>query len=218
MVSYNTLIGGTGSAGSIAQWVLSTAIVPAAPTIVEEAEAWIYRRLRHWQMITSTSGTATASTTSLTVPANFLEDKLLRFTGTSAMVLTRKPLQEVINAQSYDSAGVRVADPPSIFANGGAGLQFDTAFDKAYPFTLWFYGQPGALGTATASSTNFLTGSYPRLMRCACMIGAAEFMKDNGLGNYDRTYWEQQAEKEIFKANAESDMHQRSIEGGAIII
>jgi hypothetical protein len=216
-MDYNTLIGAGTTAGSLANWANSTAVTGAAPTILEEAQGWVYSRLRHWQMITSTSGTATASTTALTLPTNFLEDKKLRITGTAAMTLTRKPLQNVIDAQTYDSTGARVANAPSYYANDGSNLQFDTMTDQAYPFTLWFYGRPALLGTASASSTNFLTGKYPRLLRCAAMIGVCEFMKDNGAGAYDKSYWETEAEKELSNAQRESDMHQRSAEVEAII-
>lgn len=216
-MDYNQLIGPAGTTGSIASWVNSTACQAAAPTIVEEAFSFIYPRLRHWQMLTSTSGTATASATSLSLPGDYLEDKRLRLTGTNARNLSRKPLQEVIDNQCYDSAGARVLQPPSIFSNDKSSLIFDTALDKAYSFTFWYYQRPAALGTATASSTNFLTGQYPRLVRTACMIGACEFMKDNGQGNYDRTYWEQEAEKEIMNANNESDRHERSIETDVVI-
>lgn len=215
MSSYTQLIAAKGSAGSIASWVNSTAIEVEAPTILSEAQGFIYQRLRHWRMLTSTSGTATASTTALTLPTGFVRDKRFRITGTAAATLARKPIQEVIDSQWYNSSGARVAAPPSVFSNDGANFQFDTMLDKAYPFTLWFYQRPTAL--STSNNTNFLTDSYPRLLRCSCMIGAAEFMKDNGLGNYDRSYWEAEAEREIANAQIESDLYEQSIEVGAII-
>jgi len=80
---------------------------------------------------------------------------------------------------------------------------------------LIYYQQLAAL---SSSGDNFLTTMYPRLMRCACMAAASEFVKDSGQGNFDRTYWENEAEKEIMMAQAESDRQARSIVAGMILI
>lgn len=215
-MDYSTLIAATTAAGSIANWVMSTAAQAEAPTIIQEAESYIYRRLRHYLMITTTSGTMTASATALAAPSDFLEDKAFYFTGTAYSKLTRKPLQEVLGRYSYDGTGARVPAKPQIYSDAGTSIQFDSPAYEAYPFTLWYYQQPPALSTATA--TNFITSRYPRLMRAACMTQACEFMKDAGVGNYERTYWAQMTEAEIRAAEAETDRHERSTEAGMVII
>lgn len=215
-MDYTSLIAPSTSAGSIAGWVNSTAVQAEAPTIVAEAEAFIYRRLRHWKMLTSTSGTMTTSQALVTVPSDFLEDKIFKLTGTFSGDITRKTIQEVIQAWNYDGNGNRVAQTPEIFSNDQTNLVLDSPCDRAYPFTLYYYQQPAALGTN--NTTNFLTTTYPRLMRTACMVGASEFMKDSGVGNYDRTYWEQNTLAEIEAAQEESDKHERSIMGAAVIL
>jgi hypothetical protein len=214
-VDYNTLIAASTSAGSISSWVNHTAAQAAAPTIIAEAESAIYRRLRHWQMLTSTSGTATTSAAAVALPSDYLKDKLWKFTGTQAADLTRKTIQEVVQAWSYDSTGARATGQPQIFSNDKSNIVFDAVCDKAYPFTLYYYQQPLALsGTNT---TNFLTTTYPRLMRCACMVGASEFMKDAGQGNFDRTYWAQMTQIELDEAQRESDNQESSMELGMIL-
>jgi hypothetical protein len=50
------------------------------------------------------------------------------------------------------------------------------------------------------------------------MAAACEFAKDNGQGQYDRTYWDQLAQDEIDKAQAESDRARRGTVAGAILI
>lgn len=217
-MNYAELISGTGSAGSIATWANHAALQTAAPTIVTEAEAFIYRRLRHWQMLTSTSGTMTASGATLTLPADYLEDKAFYFTGTAFGRLKRRTMQEVLSHYSYDGSGNRVYTKPSEYFNDKSNLQFDAPTNTTYPFMLWYYQQPAALGTGTGLTTNFLTGKYPRLMRAACMTQAAEFMKDAGVGSYDRTYWANMTQVELDAAQKESDLNERSADVGAIII
>lgn len=204
------------TAGSIVSWLNHPALSTVGTQIVQEAESFIYRRLRHWQMLTSTSGTLTASATTIAVPADFLEDKKFRITGTAASDITRKTIQEVIGSMQYDGSGNRVAQQPVKMFNDKSNFQFDSPCDQVYPFTLWYYQQPVALSATNTS--NFLTTTYPRLMRAASCAAAAEYMKDSGMGNYDRTYWAQMTQAELDAAQAESDKHERSIEQGAIIL
>lgn len=167
-------------------------------------------------MLTSTSGTLTALATTIAIPADFLEDKRFRITGTAASNITRKTIQEVVQNMQYDGSGNRVIQQPRIMFNDKSNFQFDSPCDQPYPFTLWYYQQPIALSATNTS--NFITSTYPRLMRAATCASAAEYMKDSGLGNYDRSYWAQMAQTELDAAQAESDKHERSIEQGAIIV
>lgn len=215
-MDFTTLIASSTTPGSLANWALHTAVQAAAPTIIQEAESYIYRRLRHWQMLTSTNGTMTTSQTTVTVPSDFLEDKSFQLTGTNNYNITRKTIQEVIAAFTYDGTGARAVGPPNIFSNDKTNLLLNNPCDQTYPYTFWYYQQPIALGTA--NTTNFLTTTYPRLMRTACMIGASEFMKDAGANGYDKGYWEAEADKEIAMAQTESDRHERSMVIGAILM
>lgn len=214
MTDYVTLIG-TG-AGSIADWMNSTIVSTAAPTIVNEAQSDIYRRLRHWQMLTSTTGTLTTSQAALPMPSDYLQEKLFYITGTAFQKLMRKTPQEVISQYSYDGSGNRVVTQPQIYFNDQTNFQFDSPCDQAYPYLCYYYQQPLVL--SSTNTANFLTNTYPRLFRAACMISASEYMKDAGVGNFDRTYWEQIKEMELDKAQQESDMHERSLEIGMILI
>lgn len=214
-MDYTQLTASSTTAGSIAAWLNHASLVAASPTIVNEAESWVYRRLRHWKMLTSTNGTMTASQTAILVPADFLEDKQLQVTGTNAMTITRKTIQEVVQAFSYDGNGNRVLQQPTIFFNDQSNFQLDSPCDKSYPYTLWYFQQPVSIAVST---TNFITSTYPRMFRCALMAGATEFMKDAGVGSYDRTYWDELAQTEIDMANVESDRSQRSVQAGMMLI
>ena len=75
--------------------------------------------------------------------------------------------------------------------------------------------QPAPLSVSNTS--NFLTTAYPRLMRCAIMAAACEYVKDSGQGNFDRTYWAQLTQVEIDQAQAESDRARRAVQAGIIL-
>lgn len=225
-MSYTTLVAARTTYGSIANWMNHSDLQSAAATIVEEAEAFIYRRLRHWRMVTEATGvfTASSSVDTITLPSDYIEDKIFKIAGLVSGVgvfnqnLSRKTIQEVKESYNYDSSGNRVqAMPQTYYTLGGATpkLKFDSPANYAYPYELTYYQQPAALGVS--NTTNFITTFYPRLMRTACMVGAAEFMKDAGVGNYDRTYWVSETEKELAIAQMESDAQGKNIEIGAII-
>lgn len=221
-LQYSTLVASSATAGSIAAWLNHQAIAAAAPTIVMEAEAWIYRDLRHWRMLTQTSGNFTANSPGgatpidyIPLPADYLEDKTLYITGTQYSKMTRKTLEEVWASYGYDGNGFRIVQQPLIYYNDQTNLKFDSPPDQAYPYTLYYYQQPNSL---QVTNTNFLTQFYPRLLRVVCCMMAAEFMKDVGQGTYDRMYWTEISGMELAKAQSESDHTQRSMEIGMILV
>lgn len=225
-MDYNTLIASKDTPGSIAAWINHSAVSAAAPTIIDEAQSWIYRRMRNWRMKFSlNTSTMTLSSGALALPGDYLEDIDFIITGTAAKGLTRKPDKDVRARYAYDGNGNRIPGPPNVFYNDQSNFYFDTVVDQSYPYDLLYFQQPLALSTLTSGtnsnmglSTNFLTQFYPRLMRCACMASASEFMKDMGQGNYDRTYWDQLAQGEIDIANQESDRSVHTQEAGMIIL
>lgn len=207
-INYAILTADKNTAGSIAQWVNSSTIQNATAYIVNEAEAWIYRRLRHWQMLTApVTGTFVVNQDSLPLPLDMLEPFFFCITGTNFQVLTQKPPQEVVQAWNYDGFGNRVAQQPLVYYFDQGNFRFDSPADQQYPYALIYYQQPASIASV---NTNFLTTLYPRLLRCACMAAACEWMKDSGQGNYDRTYWDQLAQDEIEKAQMESDRARRA--------
>lgn len=214
-MDYATLLGQTNVPGSIANWVNHQAAQGAAPVIVEEAQSFIYRRLRHWKMKKTVTGNLSTSNQFLTLPTDYLEDKLFITPGVYYRRYFRKTEEEVFACFAFDGNGVPVPQQPSIFYSDQTNFNFDTIPDQNYPYTLMYFQQPAPLGGNNL--TNFLTLLYPRLVRCACMAGAAEFMKDMGQGNYDRTYWTAEAEKEILVAQIESDRQVRSQETGMML-
>lgn len=211
-MDYNSLTASSTSAGSIAGWLNSQQLQAVSSNILEEAQSYIYRRLRHWRMLTSTTGTLGSNTAVLPFPSDFLEDKTFYFTGTAFQRITRKPIQEVLASYCYDGSGNRVQCQPQVFFNDQSNLNFDSVTDATYPFLLYYYQQPAPL--SSTNTTNFLTNNLQRLVRSACMTAAAEYMKDSGTGNYDRTYWAQMTEQELDAAQRESDRQEHTTDAG----
>ena len=216
-----SLTGSTGTAGAISRWMNNSSITIGsagdADGILQEAQDWIYRRLRHWRMLTPpTTGTLTSGSDALTLPSDCLEPDFLVLTGTSFYRLRQKPMQEVIMSWAFDGNGNRIQQQPTIYYFDQAAIRFDSVADQPYPYALTYYQQPAVL--SATNTTNFLTQYCQRLVRCACMVGAAEWAKDSGTGNYDRTYWEQAATDELDTVQRESDRARRATEAGAVMI
>jgi hypothetical protein len=219
-MTYTKLTGAKSVAGSIASWVNSSTIESSTPDIVSEAESWIYRRLRHWKMLTHPlEDVMTIGIPYIDSPDDLLEPFLLWTTKQYLQVMDMKTPQEVIFNWSYTSnSGTyeRTRQQPMLYYQDETRLNFDSPPDKAYDYALIYFKQPEAL--SDSNETNFLTSTYPRLMRVACMAAAAEWLKDSGQGNYDRTYWDQVALDEIDKAQAESDRAKRATVAGMVLI
>lgn len=216
-MDYAQLTGSSTAPGSIARWVSSSIIQNDTPEIVTEAESFIYRRLRHFKMLTDPlDGTMTIGQDFVTAPSDLLEPFLFWITGAQQAFIVQKTPQDVIASWQYTGTGTaRVQQQPQIYYQGETTLRFDSPPDQAYPYSLIYFQQPAPLAT---TNTNFLTVTYPRLLRYVCMAAACEWMKDAGQGNFDRTYWDQLAQDEIDKAQTESDRAKRGTVAGMILI
>ena len=215
-MDYNMLVGSSTTAGSIASWVNYSPIAIQAPELVIEAESWIYRRLRHWMMLTTPQpGVLTVGQGFIPNPSDMLEPFLLWTTGNYFQFIEQRVPQEVVANQAYDGNGNRIQAQPLMYYQDQANLNFDSVPDQAYAYNLIYYQQPQPL---SSTITNFITQTYPRLMRLACMASGCEFAKDAGQGNFDRTYWDELAEEEIERARAESDRARRATVAAAILV
>lgn len=190
---------------------MTTGAAPSdAAAIVQEAESAIYRRLRHWRMLSiPTTGTMTVGNDFITMPIDFLEPFKLFVTGVNQLYMSQKTVDDVYLSWSYDQNGARISQQPLIYSFDGTRIFFDSLADLAYPYVLIYYQQPLAL--SGSNTTNWLTNTYPRLLRCACMTAACEWLKESGQGTFDRTYWAQQTAAEILNAQSESDRARRGV-------
>lgn len=215
-MDYNQLTGAKGTPGSIPTWVNDSRIPNDVPEIVLEAESWIYRRLRHWKMLTAPiPGALVINQDNIPIPSDCLEPFQMWLTGNFQQNLSQRTPQEVVASWQFDGSGNRIPQQPLMFYFNQANIYFDSPPDQAYAYVLQYYQQPVPL---SVSISNFLTQTYPRLVRCACMAAATEWMKDSGQGQFDRTYWDTLAQDEVEKAQAESDRARRGVLAGPILI
>lgn len=200
-MDYASLIGTKGATGSIKTWVNSDVIEPA--TMVDEAADMIFQGLRHWQMISTHVGTIAAGATSFDVTSRFRETVSLEFTSPVNQKLTpQAPFQ--IEQQRYyvTTSGAIGTNLPSVYAIKGTQVEFPSAMDRAYVFRHVFFRDPPPLSTASGSTTNFVTATYPRMMRAACMAQSFEFLRKQD----EKLYWMAIMEARISEANAEAAM------------
>ncbi len=221
-MSWSSLTGASNQAGSIANWLnkfsISAGPGGVADNIVQEACSWIYRRLRHWRMLSvPTAYTMVIGNDWIAFPTGFLEPDLIWLINQGTpYFLTEKDPNQVYWSWQYQSDGSRVQQQPTRYSFNGTQIQLDSPPDQAYPGFITYYQQLPVL--SEANPTNFLTIYYQRLLRCACMAGACEWAKDNGQGNYDRTYWDTLAQDEISTAQQESDRARRATINGVQFI
>lgn len=221
-MTWTSLVGASTTAGSIARWVNRRDLdANDAQAILDEAISWISARLRHWQMLsTPQTGTMTAGQDYLTVPTDLQEPNFFMIAGTVSGVFYRQEVvlklpNDVYRSWAYDGTGTRLQAMPRIYSFNKSRYQFDAQPDLAYPYTYTYYQEIAAL--SGSNTTNFLTTGYPRLIRCATMMNAVEYIKEAGQGQYDRTYWAQQAANELAQAQTESDNARRGSQVDIIV-
>lgn len=162
------------------------------------------------------AGVMPIGTDQIPVPTDMLEPDVFMLTGIIQQWLTMKTQEEVIANWQFDNNGNRVQQQPMIYYFNQSYIQLDSPTDQAYQYILTYYQQPAPL--SADNPTNFLTSRYPRLLRAACMMGAAEWTKEAGQGSYDRTYWMQIAQESLDKAQSDSDRAQRATSTSAVFI
>jgi len=210
------LIGANGTVGALATWANNSRIANDVPEIILEAESEIYRRLRHWRMLTlPVAGTFTIGSDVIQLPADCLEPYFLQFTGIYQQTIPQLSPTAVMQAWTYDGSGNRVAQQPQCYSFNQTNMFFDSLADQAYGYAFIYFQQPQALATTI---TNFLTQFYPALVRAACMLGVCQWLKDFGQGGADKTYWVELFEERMDKAQFESDRARRAQEVSPILV
>ena len=203
-MDYPTLIASKSTPGSIAAWVNYSKL--DAVTIVAEAQAEIFSRLRCREMRTlDTSITTAAGGLNYALPANFLDpiDPLIDNQGN---VYVHKTEGEILRRRSFDGSGNVVQGVPEFWSIFDEMIQFETAFDTAgWTLQLLCFKSPAPL--SSSNTTNFLTNRYPHLLRRACMMQAADFQEDGE--EYQKHLIKLEAVIETI--NAENDLHYRGV-------
>jgi hypothetical protein len=207
-MDYPTLIAPKPTVGSIRNWVNYDKVDPV--TVLTEAQAAIYDRLRVREMRTLDTSIVTVATPGLAsypLPANFL-DPIRPLTDNQGNAFVFKTEGELIRRRNYDPVtGLIVAGTPAFWSIFGEALQFDCAFQTTgRVLNLLCFKIPPPLGPT--NQTNFLTNRYPHILRRACQMVAADFMDD------DAAFARMQArlEADIELAMAQNDLVWRGVE------
>lgn len=208
MSSYTVLIGTRQTAGSLKNYCNDERFDPA--TVVTEAQAWIYSRLRVWEMQVDDEGAhpLAAGDISLDLPITlrFKAPYKLMLTGTNPAIggggreIVHRSHAFVTSHWSWDNTGARVRGTPQFFSHFGSKFYFDVAALDNYPTRLFYYEAPAVLEAGT-NETNFLTEKYPKLLRHACMFNAFEHLRRPD----EREYHLKLAMAEVQQANMNSD-------------
>lgn len=215
MTTWTILTGAQTTAGSIKNLTNVGDCDPAS--IIEEAENYIYRKLRVRQMLAETTGVFVVSTTTgigdaVDLPDDYLAAKTFQITGVNAAALERKTEAYVRGLWSYDGSGARVLSKPRYFYADGASLRFEVCADQAYPWNMLYYQQPAALSASNTS--NFLSTRGVRALLAACRGFVGEFRKDD----VERDYWLKIALAAVDDLNSESDLEEGTANAAAVVV
>ena len=181
-MNYHQLTADKATEGSIRNFVNQN--VPVA-ILIRQAEAFLYRRLRLRDQLTTVSGTIASGQSSVALPTDYLAAKQIKLTGNNNSVLTRK-LPEVLQASiSYSSGNTRTTGTPTAYYTDGSNIVFDLVTNASYTYEMIYFNEPAALTSSNAE--NFLTKRYPRMLLAATCAFANEYLKDDT----EKAYWMQ---------------------------
>lgn len=197
-MDYTTLTAAKTTDGSIKNWV-NRSDIPVT-TIITEAEAFIYERLRVREMQVYDTFTFDATAASKALPDGFLDPIEFRpFGWGDALSYYHEQKLE----QLYNDDGTLESGTPSRWSIIGETAYVDVAPSEAFSGKLLYYATPTAL--SDSNTTNFLTRRYPTLLRMVLMGMTYQHMKDGQraqeyLGNAVQT---------IESANATNELSRR---------
>jgi hypothetical protein len=205
--NFTTLTGVKTTEGAIRNWV-NRSDIPVTD-ILEEAQAWIYQRLRVREMVyeeavtfaVAASSKAISTLTGITGGTAFLDPvQFLPWGWATPMDYmheqSHRPDRNMTTGELYSGS-------PTRWTLLGEEMQLDVKCIEAFGGQLMYYRQPAPLGAS--NQTNFLSIRYPMLLRCACMMRAYEHMKAPSMA----TGYMQQAELQLAEAMRTSDMSRR---------
>jgi len=207
-VNYDILIADKNTNGSIR----NTANYDRIPSVwvVEQAEQYIYERLRIREMLDTAVGTLTAGAGTVVLPPRYRAARNFQFTGSEAGLCTLRDATSVRELWSYDgNTGARTTGKPLNYSCDATSIVFDYIADKDYPYSFLHWA---ALAPLTSQNpTNVLTDRCVRTLNLACLGFAAEHMKQP----QDRQYYLQLTDAEILLQNQNADMENASMQDEA---
>lgn len=202
-MNYTTLVADATVSGSIKYGINYSRI--DAEGILEEAQAWIYARIRTRDMLATEDVAIALGASSVSFPAGYLDPIHFGIPGYMNR-LRLKDIEWFRSHLSWDESAVMPEGVPTYWCDFGGSMQFSTKADQAYTGKFVFYKRPTAL--SGSNETNFLTVRYPTLLRRACLIFASEARKE--WDTMDRA--ETRALQAVQEVKVESDLAMRGME------
>ncbi len=177
--NYTTLAGAKTVPGSIANWMNKSGL--PIDTILEEAQSYIFTRLRVQQMWQEATISALQDATTLTLPARFIDSRQL-WIPKYGVRLHKVPATDLESVAIRDEDGIHLRSIPRFFTiinvSGVRVIQLDCKLQEDLSFKLLYYGRPLLIGepvSAVPTQSNFLATDYPHILRRAVMLHAAEW-------------------------------------------
>lgn len=204
-MDYTELIADHDTDGSIRNWC-NDSRVPAT-TILTEAEAWIYTKLRVRKMLfTHTTTSLAAGSDTIPLPSDYVAAYFFRFTGTVQSRPARRLLDYVLSQFTYDGNGNQTTGIPQYYATDESNIQFEVSTSQALNFLFKYYRRLPAL--SDSNKNNFLTDDFPYLLRATCLWRAYEHLKNTR----EKQYWLAIAQAQIDEAHKDSDLEMAGME------
>lgn len=201
-MTYTKLVGDKTVDGSIRNWT-NWAETPAE-TILTEAQAYIYSRLRVREMSSVVRNLSIAPAAStLAFPSDYIALKQFGIERPWNCIIDLLDEEYFNQLRAVDENGDLFEATPSVCMVIGnpATAHFDAKADQQYYAFLLYYARPIDLAL-TSNETNWLTVRYPQLLRAVCNYFAFLHKKEP----QQASKWESILGHLIDVANSEKDM------------
>lgn len=202
-MDYSTLVAGPDVKGSIQYWINYSRI--DSESILEEAQAWIYRKLRTRDLLAIADIEFTTGLSVLDFPEGYLDPIQLGIPGWMNR-LRLKDAEWLRSHLGFDQNGGLPEGLPTYWADIDKKINLNTKMDQTYAGKMAYFRRPANLSSGTP--TNFLTDKYPTLLRRTCLLYAAEARKEYDL--YDRL--EVRVINDVKDIMSEDDLAKRGME------
>lgn len=156
---------------AVADYLARDDLATFVPNFVQNWEERFYRDPRNWA--DWMEATASITTASATVPADYLGIKSATLAGGSA------PLQRVSSTTLLDAFPRGVSGKPRGIAKQGGVFIFGPEPDSDYTITLRYYAKPTVL-RSDADGINWLITNAPDLCLYGALLEAEPFLKNDG--------------------------------------
>lgn len=173
--------------------------------ILDEAEQWIYSKLRVRQMMATDDVAISLAASTAPFPTGYLDPIHLSIPGFISTIKMLDP-ERFRSQLGWDESAALPEAMPTRWADIDGLIQFNSKADQAYTAKFVFYKTPLAL--SADNLTNFLTDRFPSLLRRVCLMFASEERKE--YESMDRH--ELKALAMIEEIKKESDLSYRGLE------